>query len=469
MSVETRHPEYAINASKSAIVRDIYNGVDSSVQYLYKLQRESDNSLLTRKNNATLKNFVKRAVEAFVGMIFRKHIERTGFEDRFDAIFDKIDKTNNLNRFSRDLTTNLIVDGKVYVGVDTPIDGKGEPYAVIYKREQIINWRKSESGEYIMVVIEEFVEVQEDEFTTSYQPQWRVYKEDGNVDVYRKIDGKSTYIETIATEYDYIPLVAIELDEIPPLYDVTKLTIKHLNRTSIKDKYLDMAATPIPLIWGAEIDEDDGNGTKPVLVVGADNGFVFTGNKAECDFEWRELSGSSIDKLQEDLSVIEEDITTGIIRAASSDTTTIKTATQSYYEAAESANRVVVIANAIEQGLNKIVQFIADLGNIQLKDEARVIVNKDFNAISGQSDDLRLLWEVYLGGALSIETFLDSLSKYEAIDVGNVKDEIKRIESDTFVPKARAIPEETRQTTDNRTISAMNGEQQETNNQTSDN
>jgi hypothetical protein len=284
--------------------------------------------------------------------------------------------------------------------------------------------------------------------------QYRVYKDDGNVDIYQAIVGKGiVFIRTIETEYDYIPVIPVDLSDFPPLYDVAKLTIKHMNRTSIKDKYLDMSATPVPLLWG--IQPDDTVGTKPVFVVGADEAFLFQGTKEECDFEWRELSGTSIDKLQEDLSVIEEDITSGIIRAATSDTTTIKTATQSFYEAAESANRCVVIANALEQALNRMLVYLSDVGNIELDDGARVIINKDFNAVSGTNQDLRLLWEIYLGGALSIETFLDSMSKFEVIDIGTVNDEINRIKADSFLPLPKEQPSETTKNMDNRTLSSV--------------
>lgn len=453
-NVSFEHPEYAMNYQQVKKTRDIYDGIDTAKAYIYQLERESTDSIANRKEIATLKNFVKRATEAFVGMIFRKHIETSGLDDEMIKIFKNIDGSNNLEKFGRELTTNLIVDGKTYIAVDTMPDGSGLPYAIVYKRNQIINWRKDTAGNYTMVVVKEIVEVPKGEFGLEYKFQYRVYKNDGSVDIYRSnTETNITYIETIQTEYDYIPIIPLDLSDVPPLYDVAKLTIKHMNRTSIKDKYLDMAATPIPLLWGIQPDET--SGTKPVFVVGADEAFLFQGTKEECDFQWRELAGSSIDKLQEDLSVIEEDITSGIIRAATSDTTTIKTATQSFYEAAESANRCVVIANAVEQAMNKMLMFLADAANITLDQTAQVIINKDFNAVSGNNQDLRLLWEVYLGGALSIETFLDSMSKFEVIDIGNVRDELIRISSDSFVPVAKEKPSQTVSNMDNRTLSVV--------------
>ena len=457
-SVDLVHPDYDRYINMVNIVRDIFNGTDSIKKHIYQFDKESDESIKTRREKATVKNFVKRSTEAFVGMIFRKSIETTSLDDRMLDIIENIDKSNNLAQFARELTTNLVLDGKVFIGIDTDVNGEGEPYAVIYKREQVINWRINEAGLYTLIVIKEIVEEKYGKFGSEEIVQYRVFNENGNVDIYRETDNGFMIVETIETEYDYIPIVSCELADIPMLYDVAKLTIKHLNRTSIKDKYLDMCATPIPVLWDRDTSYEETNGIKPVAIIGADSGFVFSGTKEECDFEWRELSGSSIDKLQEDLRVIEDDITTGIIRAAVSDSTTIKTATQSFYEAAESANRVAVIAYEVETGLNKILKILADVGNIEISDEAKVIVNKDFNAVAGDGNTIRLLWEVYLQGGISTETFLDSLSKYEIIDIGSVRDEITRIEMDKFVLKPRISADKDNPTysnMDNRTKSVL--------------
>lgn len=453
-TVEFLHPEYVTYKIKVDYVTNVYNGIDTAKVYLTQATRESTTSYDSRVEKATLKNFVKRATEAFVGMIFRKNVEAVGFSPKMNELFSKIDTKNTLQKFSRDLTTALIRDSKVFILVDTPIGG-GDPYMSIINRNNVINWRKDENGNYTMIVVYEAIEEFSGNYGTEIVEQWRVFREDGVVEIWRKNADAGLYLaNVIETEFDYIPIVPIELDDMPILYDIAKLNVKHMNRTSFKDKYLDMAAIPVPVIWGAGV-EDDGSaqGTKPVLVIGVDEAFVFSGSKDESDFQWRELSGNSIKVLQEDLNVIEEDITSGVIRAATSDTTTIKTATQSFYEAAESANRVTVIANLVEIALNKAVEYMADMIYEVPSSDSRIIMNKDFNAIISNNDHMRLLWEVYMGGALSIETFLKSLEQYELIDIGSVESELSRIENDTFEPKGKTVPEETKKNMDNRTLS----------------
>jgi hypothetical protein len=457
-NVDFKHPDYLLSAEQVKYVKDIFDGIDTAKKYVKQAPRENDESYITRRDAATLKNFVKRAAEAFVGMIFRKPIDTVGFGKSVSAVFKNVDTKNTINKFSRDLTTTLIRDGKCFIAADTPIGG-GNPYLAIIERNSVINWRKDSTGKYTMVVVYEVIEQPSGEFGIEVVEQWRVYKEDGNVDIYSKnANGEYGLVKTIDTEYDYIPIVALDISELPPLYDIAKLTVKHMNRTSFKDKYLDMAAIPIPVIWGA--DENNGDGTKPVFVIGVDEAFVFTGSKQEGDFEWRELSGSSIKALQDDLSVIEEDITSGVIRAATSDNATVKTATQAFYEAAESSNRVTVIANVVEIALNKAVIMLADMANEPMPETARVIVNQDFNAITSANDDLRLLWEIYMGGALSIETFLNSLDSYEVVDIGSVEDELKRIGQDNFTPEPKNMSEESKTAIDNKMLSVKSSAEQ---------
>ena len=451
--VSFKHPEYFAHINQVSLIDSVYNGVDTAKEHLFKAPKESTTSYEDRKTKCTLKNYVKRAIEAYVGMIFRRQVQAVGYSDKVQAIANKIDKKNPISRFARDLTSTLIKDGKVFLAADTPIGG-GDPYAVIIPRNNVINWRKSEAGNYTLVVIEESIIEQAGDFGLEVIEQWRVFKEDGDIDIYRRSKDGIYLYTTIETDFNYIPIIDLEIDETPPLYDIARMTIKHMSRTSFKDKYLDMSAVPIPLIWGASNDVDDG-AMKPVYVIGVDEAFIFTGTKDEADFQWRELSGSSIEQLQKDLDVIESDITSGVIKVATSETTTIKTATESYYESSESANRVTVIASTVEIGLNRLMQMIADLMNETVDIAARVIVNKDFNALVANGQDTRLLWEMYLGGALSYQSFMKSMESYELVDIGSVEEEQKRIETETFTPAPRNAPEETITQIDNNTLSVM--------------
>jgi len=459
--VSQHHIEYDQHVHQVRLINDVYDGIDSAVQYLFSFPQEIPETFETRQARATLRNFVKRAVQAFTGMIFRKPLEIDGYGLRTTKLFKTIDTNQTIENFTKEITGALTKDGVTYILADSPQKGTdGKPYLMHIDRSQVINWRKDEYGRYTMVVIEEIVAEPYGEFGTEYIKQWRVYKlieKTVTITLYRantagatttKIKttklNTGTYVaaDPIETEFNSIPLIEIVVDKTPILYDIAKLNVKHLNRLSHKDRYLTMAALPIPVIWGADVDDHGNTNTaKPALVIGVDEAFIFS-SKEEGDFQWRELSGDSIDQLENDLNSIVEDITTGILRAAESANSVQKTATEVQLLQAEASNRVTAIANAVEVGMKTALVILSEINNEAVPEKAAFIINKDFNAALMGSDGARIVMESYLTGMISMETYLQAMSDMELINIDSAKDEIARIAADNFVPVPKIAPTE---------------------------
>ena len=381
-----RHILYTKHYAQTQLVNDVYDGVDETVQYLFQFPQENKDTFKIRQDRATLRNFVKRAVQAFTGMVFRKPMEINGYGARTTKLFPTIDTVQSIEDFTKDITAALTKDSITYILADSPSAGSGinggRPYLMNISRQSLINWRETEQGVYTLIVIEETIAEPYGMFGTIYITQWRVYDENGDITIYRsnnsstlprgdnsgeatvtKLNSGGYFVyDTIKTGFTSIPIIKLEVDKTPILYDIAKLNIKHFNRMSHKDRYLTMAALPIPVIWGADV-EDDGTTTtaKPALVIGVDEAFIFSGSKEESDFQWRELSGTSVDLLDADLKSITEDITTGILRAAETTTSTQKTATEVQLLQAEASNRVTTIANAVETGMRKALELLSFL------------------------------------------------------------------------------------------------------------
>jgi len=403
--VSQEHPLYVAHASQVRMVDNVYEGSDTTRQYLFSFPQELPETFLTRQKRATLRNFVKRAVEAFVGMIFRKPIEIDGYPARTKRSFERIDTKNNINEFTKQVTTALAKHSKAYILIDSPAKGSstGYPYLVLVERPSLINWRKDEEGHFTMVVIEEIVAEPYGQFGTEYIKQWRHIDQFGTIRIYRSSRANNNtstpaqkaqsntagyYIhQVIDTDYDGIPLIEVDIGDVPLLYDIAQMNIKHFNRQSHKDRYLTMAALPIPVIWGADID-DAGNPTtaKPALVIGVDEAFIFTGTKDESDFQWRELSGDSIDLLEKDLDSIVEDITTGILRAAETANSVQKTATEVALLQAEASNRVSSLAIAVNNAMRDALDILAKFNNETVPDTAIFKLSSDFNAALAGTD-----------------------------------------------------------------------------------
>ncbi len=443
-SPNTQHILYQKHSHQLELVHNVYKGVDTTKEYLFKFPQEIKETYDARMERATLRNFVRRAVEAFTGMIFRKPIEIENYGARVTRLFDTIDTRQNIRQFSKNVTTAAARDGKTYILIDSPSDGLGEPYMVHVLRQQLINWRRDTRGKFTMIVLEEVIAVPNGTFGTRYIEQWRHYNEVGDVSLFRRNEASSEIEqigETVSTDYPGIPFIEIPIDDIPMLYDTAKLNIKHFNRLSHKDRYLTMAALPIPVIWGADID-DEGvpNVAKPALVIGVDEAFVFTGTKQEADFEWRELSGTSVDLLEKDLDSITEDITTGILRAADSANSVQKTATEVALLQAEASDRVSAIAIAVESGMQEALIVLSSFCNEAVPENAIFLLSKDFNAALAGTEGSRIVLEAYLQGIVSIDTLLQSFSDAELISFESTKKELGMIAADTFKPVPKITP-----------------------------
>ena len=68
-SPDTKHINYLDHMHQVELVNNVYNGIDSVVAagYLFQFPQETIETYNTRADRATLRNFVKRAVEAFTG------------------------------------------------------------------------------------------------------------------------------------------------------------------------------------------------------------------------------------------------------------------------------------------------------------------------------------------------------------------------------------------------------------------
>lgn len=448
-----KHAEYLQHAEQVKLINDVFNGVDSAVGYLFSFPQEGKETFTTRKNRATLRNFVKRAVQAFTGMIFRKPLEITNYGPKTTKLFNKIDTKQSIENFTKDVATALTKDGKTYILADSPSDGNsGQPYLILVHRESLINWRKDASGKFTMIVIEEVIAEPNGLFGTKYTTQWRVYDAEADIQIWRKKDvtaGKvsnkenSFYVyDTITTGFTEIPIEELTVDETPMLYDIAKLNIKHFNRMSHKDRYLTMAALPIPVIWGADVNENGETTTaKPALVIGVDEAFIFS-SKEEGDFQWRELTGASITLIEDDLNSITEDITTGILRAAETASAVQKTATEVQLLQAEASNRVTAIATSVQVGMKNALALLSFINKEVVPDTATFTINKDFNASLMGSDGARVVMESYLLGLLSMDTFLQTLSDMELINIDSAKKEIDRIKADNFKPTPKTQPKD---------------------------
>ncbi len=420
--------EYVKHLPQMQICEDIYEGISTSIKHLVKNSNEYQEDFDNRKKRATLNNFVERIVSTMVGEIFRKSISYNNISERDIEFIDNACNGLDLNQFSKDIVSSAILYGKAYILVDIPKIG-GIPYFTKIIRPQLINWRKDSENKFKMAVIKEYY--QEDSgFSLANKLQYRHIKEDGNIDIYRTtIGNKLELVESITTSYNYCPLFEIDIDDVPPLYDIAKVNIKHLNFQSSQDDYLLEALTPMLFgkALGIEAENDvlgaDIKPQAPKMVIG-----VRSANFAddpEASLEWVEMSGQTYDISSKHLQKMEDDMSVRALRLQSESIKT-KTATQSLQENSEKQSRLVDIADDYQNTINNSVKALYEM-RYSRQFVGEILVNKDFN-ISVNQTVVSDINQAFISGMVTQKTALEALNKTEVFDITDIDAEVQETE-----------------------------------------
>jgi len=425
--VDWTHPEYDAHSAQVILVNQIYDGIDEAKNLITQLSNEHNDSFATRVIQSTLDNFVERITTTMAGQITRKNVSYTDVPDNIVEDMDIVAGGNNINQFAKDITEYAVRDGQAFALVDMGIDG-GQTNLHIVQREQVTNWAMNDDGLYTMVVIVEGYKELDGRFGFEVKKQYRVIDEVGNVEIWREVENEGWALyESIVTSYNFCPFYKLQIDDIPPLYDIAKINVKHLNFTSLRDRFLKEALDPI--LFGQNLGiTDEGTEDNPTIILGV-NQMMNTDNP-DSNLSWVELDGSNYDLSEKHLLKLENDMSARASKIQS-DSKGTKTATQVSEENSESTSRLSDITTDLENLINHAVNAYS---LIQYSKElvGEVITNRDFNSAVIDSTALGTLNTLQVSGNISKKTLLEALNNSELVEIEDIDEELALIEEETL-------------------------------------
>lgn len=407
-----KHPEYVKHEIQVTKVNDVYTGIDTAKQYLQRYNQEETKDYNARQDIATLDNFVFRTVEDIKNIIFRKPLDQTAIKHaNFKKYAEKINFNDNLNEFAKGVLENRLKDGKTFVLVDS-IDYDKEqvvnqaqanalgirPYFVNIPRKNILSWKKNQLGQFTQLVILEEYEI-EGPYNISVGEQIKVWKNDGTVQIWRDDEKHGDVIET---GLKVIPIVQIGNDDVPPLYDLAKINITHMNRDSEVSNYTRVGGAAFLAVFG-DLEEA---GNKPATL-GINKGLKFR-DKSTSDVKWVELEGSNYDMLKDRILYHEDQMK----RIAVSFTTEQenKTATQVNKESMTGESKATDYATELEEGINAAIQMMNEyITSNKISIDNKVEVNKDFDSSILTPEMVASYRTDYMAGIISYEKLMEYL------------------------------------------------------------
>jgi hypothetical protein len=428
-TVTYQRDEYLAHKDQIDLVNSVYDGIDTAVSFLNQLPNEHDDSFEVRVKECTLNNHVERVVAAMSGQVTRKDLSYSNVPDKIISAMEVISGQDNLNQFAKELVVSSIKDGKGLVLVDMPVEG-GSPMFTNIRRGQLINWRKDESGLYTFAVIMEQYTVDSGSFGLEANIQYRVIDKDGNVDIWREASEGNEWeiVQSITTSYNFCPLFELDLGSIPPLYDIARVNIKHMNFVSIKDRFLKEAQDPI--LFAQNLGIEDGE----KVVIGVNQ--MMTTDNPDSSLSWVELDGSNYDIAERNIISLEDEMADRALRVQ--EESRVKTATQVNEESAESTSRLSDIATELENCLQLSLNAYS-LMKYSVPLEGNVVVNRDFDSVVIDTTALAGLNTMQVSGNLSRRTLLKAVSNSELVEIEDIETELKDIEAEAPEPTQKVV------------------------------
>lgn len=218
-NVDKRHSDYNKYASMWQFMRDSNEGElaikSGRDKYLPKLSTaQTDESYNAYLNRAKYYNFVGRVCNIARGQIFRKEPNISGMSDELFKNFDLTGRS--LSSFARSLFDEIFIVNRAGVLIDYSVES-GRPYAVLYKAENIVNWRTEVIGgelKLTLVVLEGLVN-EYNGFDESQRKVWRSLHLENGVYIVRDWTREKDSEEFILTG-EQIPIMNnVALDYIP--------------------------------------------------------------------------------------------------------------------------------------------------------------------------------------------------------------------------------------------------------------
>lgn len=444
MGVSAHHPDYDRMAPLWADCRNTTRGQRAmraaGETYLPKLAGENDGDYRSRIKRSDFFNATWRTIAGLSGMAFRKEPSRD-----LPAIVEGYSEDINLAGVSLDALAELVMTEVLEVGrcgllVDHPpmpdaASGLSKALAELlglrpsiqfYPAESIINWRfKRVANRWVlaMVVLTETADISTDEFEIKTEARFRVLDLDDaglyRQRVYAVRESKDVLIdEPIYPLMNNAPMTSIpfaiigrsgkgdEIDE-PPLIDLVDANVAHYQVNSDYRHGLHFTALPTLFLTGV-VQEP---GSAPFYVGGQ---AAITSAHPDANGKFIEYTGQGLGAIEKALASLERRMAILGARMLADEKLQAETlgATQIKRSGENSvlAQIAIAVSKSIEWALGVMLEWSGGSGTVRYE------INRDFNPLMLDAQQLTALVGAWQNGAVSDRELFDLLQRGDVIE-----------------------------------------------------
>lgn len=462
MKPDAQHPQYAAFASVWRTCRDAATGQRSihagGELYLPKLSEQTDDQYKAYKARALYFNATGRTVEGMVGLIFRKS-PVVEVPKAMESWLEDINHAGkSLYGFVEETLDEIIKVGRGGILIDFPprpateagkaitIDQAQKlslrPYMAWYCAEDILNWKTGRVGNLTKLVQVFLSEAYDNEgkadiqireltiLTGSYaQNVWRKRKTAAGQDEWYLHE---TVIPVKSgkplTEIPFFFLAPREPDadvQAPPIEDLAYINISHYQNSADLENGAHVSGLPTPVFTGVTQGEDD-----PKIHLGTGTSILLPDPNSKAEFLHVGSEGfASLEKLMDRK---EQQMAAIGARIIAPEKKGIEAAETAQIRRGGESSVLAAIAGSISMVITKALLYMAEWGGIT--GEPRFELNKDYLPAAMDAAMLRELVAAWQSGAISEETFFETLQAGEMVPESLTFEDEKERKADSPPP-----------------------------------
>ncbi len=419
------HPGLEEVAADLEMVRDCWDllrGVKA--KYLPQEQKEPQRAYKGRVMRSKYPSFYRDGIIGFAGALSRWSLRSAPLS--FEEAQDNIDgQGTSLKAFTLQADALVLRDQGCLLLVDMPagkVDNRGDerlmgrrPLLTMAERSAVLNWQtETIAGREVpvAVTVREFHEVKDGRYGVKLEPLYRVMT-GGTWQLLRLVEGKGrgNWREEVVKEGEFLgaggePLKAPPVIWYPGaigqgfgrgllmLQNLAELSLAWYRKDSDQEELLHKCALPVGVRKGVPaVTGPDGQMRSMPLEIGPNS--IVDIPSADGDFDWKEISGSSLSLRQQSLEHLEGLMDRQTLAFLLSNATTDRTATEAVLASAQLTASLAGVAEAKASAMQSVMALWAEMSGEELPPDAGLEMEKGLVEKPIDIDTLREAREWY--------------------------------------------------------------------------
>ena len=414
------------------------------LNYLQKSPSETKKEYKRRKELPLLGFHYHRGINAIADMVFKKKLKYA--KDIKQDWINSVDKINNFGEFAKQLFRQSIVKNDVFVLVYTPVFDKDKvtpeqakkdgirPYCKIIESDKVLKDKTlyHEDGSVKMILIEDEVLSEVDEYRQESKKIYKAYFSDGRIHTFTLVSGKYK-ITKEEHDLEEMHILHYKHDDdlsVPPFISEATLQLKLMNYESLLEAYTWKELQPLMITYGMESilsnkelqektpcsESDNPEDCIYHLDIHASRGINFPVDEEDGTkyggVEYLELAHNGAKNANERIEKGELQIAKGFIRLVVSGSGN-KTVAQSEHEGAEGLSRLESVANRFEHFVNDIYKLMLKMDGEEIKDnEEYILLSKEYLSKDLSKLVYDILVDLELKGSILNTDLITELKSY---------------------------------------------------------